>query len=173
MASLLAMQLSIFPSILTILPWPSSLVFALLAAVNSSKHNRLSNGLYIRNVSQADAGEYTCRAMRITPTFSDSDQITILLRIQRKCHCPTPSIHSFCPCSAGCTHSIIFNREFILHPTCWQLHLATVPLFLVSWVNTGQHNLFADGSLKLFKSLQFFPLGKWACFVGFNEIFSC
>ncbi|XP_034667942.1 neural cell adhesion molecule 2 isoform X1 [Drosophila subobscura] len=55
-------------------------------AVNSSKHNRLSNGLYIRNVSQADAGEYTCRAMRITPTFSDSDQITILLRIQHKPH---------------------------------------------------------------------------------------
>ncbi|XP_017153560.1 neural cell adhesion molecule 2 [Drosophila miranda] len=54
--------------------------------VNSSKHNRLSNGLYIRNVSQADAGEYTCRAMRITPTFSDSDQITILLRIQHKPH---------------------------------------------------------------------------------------
>ncbi|EDV57401.2 neural cell adhesion molecule 2 [Drosophila erecta] len=54
--------------------------------VNSTKHNRLSNGLYIRNVSQADAGEYTCRAMRITPTFSDSDQITILLRIQHKPH---------------------------------------------------------------------------------------
>jgi len=60
------------------------------AAVNSTKHNRLSNGLYIRNVSQADAGEYTCRAMRITPTFSDSDQITILLRIQRKCRLTPP-----------------------------------------------------------------------------------
>ncbi|KAH8298219.1 hypothetical protein KR018_011140, partial [Drosophila ironensis] len=54
--------------------------------VNSSKHSRLTNGLYIRNVSQADAGEYTCRAMRITPTFSDSDQITILLRIQHQPH---------------------------------------------------------------------------------------
>uniref|UniRef100_A0A6P4FNA5 Neural cell adhesion molecule 2-like n=1 Tax=Drosophila rhopaloa TaxID=1041015 RepID=A0A6P4FNA5_DRORH len=62
--------------------------------VNSSKHNRLTNGLYIRNVSQADAGEYTCRAMRITSTFSDSDQITILLRIQRNCDAmgePPPS----------------------------------------------------------------------------------
>ncbi|XP_032294270.1 neural cell adhesion molecule 2 isoform X1 [Drosophila virilis] len=52
--------------------------------VNSTKHKRLSDGLFIRNVSQSDAGEYTCRAMRITPTFSDSDQITILLRIQHK-----------------------------------------------------------------------------------------
>ncbi|KAH8389426.1 hypothetical protein KR200_007916 [Drosophila serrata] len=54
--------------------------------VNSSKHSRLSNGLYIKNVSQADAGEYTCRALRITPTFSDAEQITILLRIQHKPH---------------------------------------------------------------------------------------
>ncbi|XP_034473648.1 neural cell adhesion molecule 2 [Drosophila innubila] len=54
--------------------------------VNSTKHKRLSDGLFIRNVSQSDAGEYTCRAMRITPTFSDSDQITILLRIQHKPH---------------------------------------------------------------------------------------
>ncbi|XP_030383097.1 fasciclin-2 [Scaptodrosophila lebanonensis] len=54
--------------------------------VNSSKHRRLSDGLFIKNVSQTDAGEYTCRAMRITPTFSDSDQITILLRIQHKPH---------------------------------------------------------------------------------------
>ncbi|XP_034100241.1 neural cell adhesion molecule 2 isoform X1 [Drosophila albomicans] len=54
--------------------------------VNSTKHRRLSDGLFIRNVSQTDAGEYTCRAMRITPTFSDSDQITILLRIQHKPH---------------------------------------------------------------------------------------
>ncbi|ALC38009.1 CG33543 [Drosophila busckii] len=52
--------------------------------VNSTKHKRLSDGLFIRNVSQTDAGEYTCRAMRITPTFSDSDQITILLRIQHR-----------------------------------------------------------------------------------------
>jgi len=58
--------------------------FVRFAAVNSTKHKRLSDGLFIRNVSQSDAGEYTCRAMRITPTFSDSDQITILLRIQRK-----------------------------------------------------------------------------------------
>ncbi|EDW75702.2 uncharacterized protein Dwil_GK15057 [Drosophila willistoni] len=53
---------------------------------SSSKYNQLSNGLYIRNVTQTDAGEYTCRAMRITPTFSDSDQITILLRTQHKPH---------------------------------------------------------------------------------------
>ncbi|KAH8403311.1 hypothetical protein KR222_010327, partial [Zaprionus bogoriensis] len=52
--------------------------------VNSSKHKRLSDGLFIRNVTQSDAGDYTCRAIRITPTFSDSDQITILLRIQHK-----------------------------------------------------------------------------------------
>lgn len=64
-------------------------VFVLLLcnsiAGNSSKHRKLSDGLFIKNVTQADAGEYMCRAMRITPTFSDSDQITILLRIQRKC----------------------------------------------------------------------------------------
>ncbi|XP_037927501.1 neural cell adhesion molecule 2 [Teleopsis dalmanni] len=53
---------------------------------SSTKHKRLSDGLFIKNVTQADAGEYTCRAMRITPTFSDSDQITILLRIQHKPH---------------------------------------------------------------------------------------
>lgn len=51
---------------------------------NTTKYRPISNGLYIKNVTQADAGEYTCRAMRITSTFADSDQITILLRIQRK-----------------------------------------------------------------------------------------
>ncbi|XP_067624927.1 neural cell adhesion molecule 2 isoform X2 [Eurosta solidaginis] len=53
---------------------------------NSSKYKNLSNGLFIKNVQQSDAGEYTCRAMRITPTFADSEQITILLRIQHKPH---------------------------------------------------------------------------------------
>ncbi|KAI8124887.1 Hemicentin-1 [Lucilia cuprina] len=53
---------------------------------NSTKYRTISNGLYIKNVTQADAGEYTCRAMRITSTFADSDQITILLRIQHKPH---------------------------------------------------------------------------------------
>ncbi|XP_065356075.1 neural cell adhesion molecule 2 [Calliphora vicina] len=53
---------------------------------NNTKYRPMSNGLYIKNVTQADAGEYTCRAMRITSTFADSDQITILLRIQHKPH---------------------------------------------------------------------------------------
>ncbi|XP_049302601.1 neural cell adhesion molecule 1-A [Bactrocera dorsalis] len=54
--------------------------------VNSTKYKKLSDGLFIKNVQQSDAGEYTCRAMRITPTFADSEQITILLRIQHKPH---------------------------------------------------------------------------------------
>ncbi|TMW51275.1 hypothetical protein DOY81_003661, partial [Sarcophaga bullata] len=53
---------------------------------NNTKYRPISNGLYIKNVTQADAGEYTCRAMRITSAFSDTDQITILLRIQHKPH---------------------------------------------------------------------------------------
>lgn len=159
-----------------------------LAAVNSTKHNRLSNGLYIKNVSQADAGEYTCRALRITPTFSDAEQITILLRIQRKCN----EYHLFAlfnvchvcwsvsriagPCK-DVPHLIIFNLEFISHPTCWQLHspcrlclssrLFPFDGWKLSWDFATKS--FADGSLKLFSPRP--PGTDWTCFVGFNEIF--
>ncbi|XP_073822279.1 neural cell adhesion molecule 1-like [Musca autumnalis] len=50
----------------------------------TSKYVPFSDGLVIKDVTQADAGEYTCRAMRITSDFVDADQITILLRIQHK-----------------------------------------------------------------------------------------
>uniref|UniRef100_A0A1I8Q0M4 Neural cell adhesion molecule 2 n=2 Tax=Stomoxys calcitrans TaxID=35570 RepID=A0A1I8Q0M4_STOCA len=52
------------------------------ATNSTAKYVAFSDGLVIKDVTQADAGEYTCRAMRITSTFADSDQITILLRIQ-------------------------------------------------------------------------------------------
>ncbi|XP_075149860.1 fasciclin-2 [Haematobia irritans] len=50
----------------------------------TAKYIPFSDGLVIKDVTQADAGEYTCRAMRVTSTFADAGQITILLRIQHK-----------------------------------------------------------------------------------------
>ncbi|XP_058980727.1 fasciclin-2 [Musca domestica] len=50
----------------------------------TAKYVPFSDGLVIKDVTQADAGEYTCRAMRVTTDFVDAAQITILLRIQHK-----------------------------------------------------------------------------------------
>ncbi|XP_055838579.1 neural cell adhesion molecule 2 [Episyrphus balteatus] len=52
----------------------------------STKFKQLSDGLFIKSVTETDDGEYTCRAFQISETVTDVQDKTILLRIQKKPH---------------------------------------------------------------------------------------
>ena len=55
-----------------------------ILAVPSTKFKQLSDGLFIKSVTETDDGEYTCRAFQISETVTDVQDKTILLRIQSK-----------------------------------------------------------------------------------------
>ncbi|XP_055386241.1 neural cell adhesion molecule 1-like [Condylostylus longicornis] len=48
------------------------------------KYRKLGDGLLIKKVTQNDTGEYTCRAYQISDTISDTQDHTILLKIEHK-----------------------------------------------------------------------------------------
>lgn len=52
----------------------------------SAKFKQLSDGLFIKSVTEADDGEYTCKAFQISETVTDVQEKTITLRIQQKPH---------------------------------------------------------------------------------------
>ncbi|XP_067624373.1 limbic system-associated membrane protein [Eurosta solidaginis] len=56
----------------------------IIAERNTTKFEIMGDGLLVRNVTQNDTGEYTCRAYQVNPIASDMQERTILMKIEHK-----------------------------------------------------------------------------------------
>lgn len=62
-------------------PWPRSSASLL---VTSRHYNATGAGLWLRNVSLSDAGEYKCKGYQISAALVKSKEQLIRLKVQRK-----------------------------------------------------------------------------------------